>query len=141
MSADQPDSIPVSDAADRARMRRERLALTQGEVADEAGVNRDTVSAVEHGQSSAKSRRLVLDALTRMEEEAGLSPLGDEPLVRRVEPVAGAPGLLRVEVPNMYGGKALIIEGSSDDPEGLAAAVDAIMRRAYPPAGEGVTDP
>jgi DNA-binding XRE family transcriptional regulator len=129
MNADTADSIPVSDAGDRVRMRRERLGATQGEVAEQAGVNRDTVSAVEHGQSSAKSRRLVTDALTRMEEEAGLPPIGDEPLVRRVEPVEGAPQLLRIEVPDMYGGKAIVVEGPVDNPEALAAAVDAIMRR------------
>lgn len=133
MNADQTDSIPVSDAGDRVRMRRERLGASQGEVAEHANVNRDTVSAVEHGQSSAKSRRLVTDALTRMEEEAGLPSIGEEPLVRRVAPVEGSPQLIRIEVPNLHGGQALVVEGPVDNPEALAAAVDAIMRRLYPP--------
>lgn len=134
MPNDPTDSIPVSDAGDRARMRRERLGATQGEVAEHAGVNRDTVSAVEHGQSSAKSRRLVTDALSRMEEEAGLSPIGEEPLVRRVEPVEGAAQLLRIEVPGVHGAHAIVVEGPVDNPEAIAAAVDAIMRRLYPPS-------
>lgn len=132
MHDDPADSIPMTDAGDRARMRRERLGATQGEVADYASVNRDTVSAVEHGLSSAKSRRLVVNALARMEEEAGLPPISEEPLVRRVEPVEGAPQLLRIEVPGLHGGRAIVVEGPVDDPEGLAAAVDAIMRRLYP---------
>ena len=37
--------------------------------------------------------------------------------------------MLRIEVPNVYGTRALIVEGPVDDPEALAAAVDAIMRR------------
>lgn len=114
-------------------MRRERLGATQEEVAEQANVNRDTVSAVEHGKSSAKSRRLVMDALTRMEEEADFAPNGDEPLVRRVEPVEGAPQLIRIQVPTLHEGKAIVVEGPVDDPEALAEAVDAIMRRLYPP--------
>lgn len=131
MNADDPtESTPVTDGA-LARARRERLGASQGEVAEQAGVNRDTVSAVEHGSASAKSRRLVADTLTRMEDEAGLPPYG-EPLVERVTPVEGASGLLRVEVPGLHGGRALVVEGSVDNPEALAAAVDAIMRRLYP---------
>lgn len=131
MNADDPtESAPVTDGA-LARARRERLGASQGEVAEQAGVNRDTVSAVEHGSASAKSRRLVADTLTRMEEEAGLPPYGQ--LVERVAPVEGAERLVRVEVPSLHGGEAIVIEGSADDPEGLAIVVDAIMRRLYPP--------
>lgn len=128
---DETESTPVTDGT-LARARRERLAASQGEVAEEAGVNRDTVSAVEHGSASAKSRRLVGDALSRMEEEANLSPYG-QPVVERVGPIDGAAGLIRVEVPNLYGGEALVVEGPVDNPEALAAAVDALMRRLYPP--------
>jgi DNA-binding XRE family transcriptional regulator len=129
MNADPTDSIPVSDAGELVRMRRDRLGASQEEVAEQAGVNRDTVSAVEHGTSSAKSRVLVTQALSRMEDEAGLTPIGDEPLVRRVEPVEGAPQLVRIQVPGLYGGKAIIVEGPIDNPEALAATVDAILRR------------
>jgi transcriptional regulator with XRE-family HTH domain len=128
---DQTESAPVTDGV-VARARRERLGASQGDVADEAGVNRDTVSAVEHDQASARSRRLVMDTLTRLEEEAGLPPYG-EPLVERVAPVEGAAGLLRVEVPGLHGARALVVEGPVDNPEALAAAVEAIMRRLYPP--------
>jgi transcriptional regulator with XRE-family HTH domain len=129
---DQTESAPVTDGV-VARARRERLGASQGDVADEAGVNRDTVSAVEHDQASARSRRLVMDTLTRLEEEAGLPPYG-EPLVERVAPIEGASGLLRVEVPGLHGARALVVEGPVDNPEALAAAVEAIMRRLYPPA-------
>lgn len=128
---DPAQSPDVTDGA-LARARRERLGVSQGEVAAEAGVNRDTVSAVEHDQASARSRRIVLETLTRMEDEAGLPPYG-EPLVERITPIEGTT-LLRVEVPNLHGGQALVVEGSADDPEALAAAVDALMRRLYPPA-------
>lgn len=127
---DQTESGPVTDGA-LARARRERLGASQGEVAEEAGVNRDTVSAVEHDSASARSRRIVLDTLTRMEEEAGLPPYG-QPLVERVVPVEGAAGLVRAIVPTLHGGEGIVVEGPIDDPEALAAAVDAIMRRLYP---------
>ena len=127
---DPTESTPVTDGA-LARARRERLGASQGELAEQAGVNRDTVSAVEHGVASAKSRRLVTDTLTRLEEEAGLPPYG-EPMVERVAPLDGASGLLRVEVPGLHGGQAIVVEGPVDNPEALAAAVDALMRRLYP---------
>lgn len=129
---DPTESTPVTDGS-LARARRERLGASQGEVAEQAGVNRDTVSAVEHGTASAKSRRLVADTLTRMEEEAGLPPYG-EPLVERIAPIEGTAGLLRVEVPGLHGGQAIVVEGPVDNPEALAAAVDALMRRLYPDA-------
>ncbi|MFC7726181.1 helix-turn-helix domain-containing protein [Nocardioides sp. GCM10028917] len=114
-----------------ARARRERLGASQEDVADQAGMNRDTVSAVEHDNSSAKSRRLVADTLTRMEDDAGLPPY-EQPLVEDVAPVKGAARLIRVEVPGLNGAAALVVEGPADNPEALAAAVDAIMRRLYP---------
>lgn len=135
MNADHADSLSVSDAGERVRMRRERLGASQEEVAEQAGVNRDTVGAVERGKSSAKSRRLVTDALVQMEEDAGLPPIGEEPLVRRVEMIEGASQLARIEVPTLHEGRAIVVEWPVSDPEGLAAAVDAIMRRLYPPTG------
>lgn len=131
--SDPTESTPVSESGDVVRARRERLGASQEEVAEAAGVNRDTVSAVEHDKSSGRTRRLVLEALTQMEEEAGFPPYG-QPLVRRVEPVEGAPALIRVIVPGVYGADSIVVEGPVDDPEGLAAAVDAIMRRRYPPS-------
>lgn len=137
MNADDPTESPlVSDSGGIVRARRERLGASQSEVAEQAGVNRDTVSAVEHDQASARSRRIVADALTRMEAEAGLPPYG-EPLVQRVAPVEGAAGLLRVEVPGLHGASAIVVEGPVDNPEALAAAVDAIMRRLYPNPEQG----
>ena len=130
---DPSDSDPMIDSGALVRARRERLGASQGEVAEHAGVNRDTVSAVEHDTARPKSRRLVEAALTQMEAEAGLPAFG-QPLVERTDPIEGAPGLIRVEVPNLHGGQAFVVEGPVDDPEALAAAVDALMRRLYPPA-------
>jgi transcriptional regulator with XRE-family HTH domain len=130
-TSDPTESDLVSDG-ELVRARRERLGASQGEVAEQAGVNRDTVSAVEHGTASGKSRKLVAAALTRMEEEAGLPPVSQ--LVERIAPVEGATGLLRVQVPGVHGAEALVVEGPVDDPEALAAAVDAILRRLYPPS-------
>lgn len=132
-TSDPTESTPVTDGA-LVRARRERLGASQGEVADQAGVNRDTVSAVEHGTASAKSRRIVGDALTRMEEEAGMPPYA-APAVERVAPIEGSSQLIRIEVPGLHGAQAIVVEGPVDNPEAIAAAVDAIMRRLYPPTG------
>jgi transcriptional regulator with XRE-family HTH domain len=125
------------------RARRERLKMTQEEVADEAGIkSRDTVSAIEKGDGSLKYQRMLDEALRRLEDAANLPALSvtqtgpaqpTAPTVTSVEPVEGAPQLIRVQVPTLHEGRAIVVEGPVDDPEALAEAVEAIMRRLYPP--------
>lgn len=117
------------------RERRLRLRLNQDEIAEEAGMHRDTVGAIEAGGGSAKKRRQLDEALTRLEDEGGLPPLAiaedtsESPKVTGVAPVSDAPGLIRIKVEGMYGADAIVVEGPVDNPEAVAAAVHAILRR------------
>ena len=105
----------------RFRQRRERLHMTQDEVATEAGVNRDTVSAIEKGAGSARKRREVEEALTRLEEAAGLRPIEEpEPEVEESE---AKPDAIRLTFHNVYGIGEIIAEGPGDKPDELVAAV------------------
>ena len=79
---DTADSGPVSDEGKEVTRRRERLGLDIYELADEAGVNRETVSAIEKGKGFRRaSLTKIENALDRLETEAGLNapPRESEP--------------------------------------------------------------
>jgi transcriptional regulator with XRE-family HTH domain len=77
----------VSDEGDEVQRRRERIGLTISELADRAKVNRDTVSAIEHGKGYRADKLTAIQrALDTIEEEVGLGPIADEP-TGRAEPV------------------------------------------------------
>lgn len=131
---DAQDSSSVEDDdgfAAQARRRLDRLRATIGDVASHSGLNRDTVSAVLHGRGSTRSQGKVDDALTSMEEEAGLPPIEDEGHVEPQLPVVDqqAVPMIRFTVEGVYGAKALIVEAPPENLAELEAAVDRIMRR------------
>ena len=113
------------------RERRLRLKMTQEEIAVEADLNRDTVSAIEAGKGGMKSRRQLEDALARLEDEAGHTALSIAEAVTTEEApaVAAAPSMIRFTVEGVYGAKALVVEGPVENIAELEAAVDKIMRR------------
>lgn len=137
-----PDSGPVLDHGTRVRLRRLRLKATQGELAEAAGVNRDTVGAIEQGGGSASKRRDVDEALDREEAQAGLAPwaddMADKYAPRPSRPEQPEPRFIRIKVEGVYGAKALIVEGSPDDQAQLEAMVDRIMRNLRDEPGSGV---
>lgn len=64
----------MSEDAEQVRARRERLGMSQRDLAIEANVNRDTVAAIERGQGYRGSSLAKLKAaLDRLEEEAGIN--------------------------------------------------------------------
>jgi transcriptional regulator with XRE-family HTH domain len=139
VTTDTRESVTMSDFGETARLRRERLRATQDEVADAAGVNRDTVGAVEAGKGSNRSRGKIDDALSAMEAEAGLTgvvPLGPPQVPSPATSSENAPKVVRIEVPNMYGGDAIIVEGPIEHPEVLEAMVDRLMRKFAVARGE-----
>lgn len=102
--------------------RRERLGMEIAELADEAQVNRDTLSDWEagHTRPQSKTERKVLGTLARLEEEMGI----DAPPA--VQPGAG---VIRYVVQGVYGAEALVVEGPVANIAELEASVDRIMRR------------
>lgn len=120
------------------RERRLRLEMTQEQVAAEAGLNRDTVGAVEAGKGGSKSRRQLSEALKRLEDEGHFPPLTvseEDPEARQAETPVPAPSadqprpMVRFTVEGVYGAKALVVEGPVENVAELEAAVDRIMRR------------
>lgn len=108
---------------DRFRERRERLNLTQAEVAEEAGLKSyETVSAVEKGKGSLPSRRRVEEALTRLEDEQGLNA---QPPAQPADEVSASP--IRLTFHDVFGVGEIIAEGPGDKPEELIAAVTQLL--------------
>lgn len=105
------DSSPVSDEGDAVKRRRERLGWNIGELADAAGVNRDTVSAIEAGEGFRRSSLTKIEnALQSAEDEAGISA-----------PPAPAAGLVEIEVD----GDRIVVRGPVTDPD---LVVDMVAR-------------
>lgn len=122
---DAEQSRPMrTDGADVTR-RRERLKFEIYELADEAGVNRDTLSDWESGKTKrpqTETVNKVLSTLDRLEQEMGFNA----PPARHPE---NEEHLVRFTVKGVYGAEALVVEGPVDDIAELEAAVDRIMRR------------
>lgn len=112
--------------------RRERLGLEINELADEANVNRDTLSDWEAGNTrpQMKTMKKVLDALDRIELEMGINA--------PTEGFESEDHLVRFTVKGVYGAEALVVEGPVGDIALLEEAVDRIMRRIQ---GRGETPP
>lgn len=127
MNASSPEWTTVGSEY---RERRLRLKMTQEEVAVEADLNRDTVSAIEAGKGGMKSRRQLDDALTRLEDEAGYPALSvaEGDAEEDAQPPATA-GLIRFKVEGVYGAKALVVEGPVENLAELEEMVDRVMRR------------
>lgn len=106
---------------DRFRERRERLNLTQEQLAVEAGIKSyETVGAVEKGKGSVSSRRRIADALARLEAEGGTEAPGvpDEP-----SPLH----LMEVEVTGDFGVR-VVVKGPVDDSAELEEFVLRLVR-------------
>lgn len=72
------DSAGQPEVGQRVRERRTRLAITRKAFAVEAGIVRDTLSAVEEGRGyNATTLAKINKALDRLEEEAGLEDIDD----------------------------------------------------------------
>lgn len=124
MAAAQSRPVRAVAGGSDVRARRERIGLKIYELADEAGVHKDTLADWERGRRNPNpdTVQAVLAALDRIEEEMGI----DEP----VPPPAtkAAPGMVRFEVTGVYGADALVVEGPVESIAELEAAIDRIMR-------------
>lgn len=132
MSAEVAPNWPVVGTDFLAR--RDRLNLTQEQLAEEADLNRDTISAVENGKGSAHSRRKVAEALTRLEEEGGTLP----PIAPAPEPESSQePHMIEFEVSGDFGVR-VVVKGPIENAADLEASVARLirdMKRDAPPKG------
>jgi transcriptional regulator with XRE-family HTH domain len=103
------------------KARRERIGMKIYELAEAAGVNKDTLSDWERGKRNPHPDTIeaVLTALDKLEEEMGI----DTPPATQAKP-----GMLRFEVTGVYGADALVVEGPIENLRELEAMIDRIMR-------------
>lgn len=101
------------------RERRNRLGMSQAELAHEAGVNRDTIGALEKGESVRHSTvRIVGEALDRLEAEAA-TPAPDAE--------QGEAHVMEFEVSGDFGVR-VVVRGPVGDAEALEASVARLVR-------------
>lgn len=111
------------------RERRNRLGMSQAELGDEAGVNRDTIGALEKGEGVRFSTvRAVSDALDRLEAETASPP---DPEDERDDA-----HVMEFEVSGDFGVR-VVVRGPVNDAEALEASVTRLVRNIR----ESGTDP
>jgi len=115
------DSVPVSSEGDAVRRRREHLGMHKNELADAAGVSRDTRAAIEAGEGFRRvSLTKIERALDAAEEEAGI---GAPP---PPQPRAGEPHMVTIR--GTRGGDVdVVVSGPIDDIDKLAATVERLL--------------
>jgi DNA-binding XRE family transcriptional regulator len=121
----------MSEERQHVRLRRNALRISQELLAREAGVNRDTVGAIESGLGFRRSSLTKIEeALDRIEEEAGIHA----PPAKQ----GGEPRLFTFKVTDPEG-MTIIAEGPVEDADELKRQVVDIMReiRRSAPAANG----
>lgn len=109
---------------DRFRDRRIHLNLTQSELAKEAGIKSyETVGAVERGEGSPVSRRRLDEALTRLEEEAGVRNREDDATTTE----QAAPHMIEFEVTGDFGVR-VVVKGPVENAAELEESVARLIR-------------
>lgn len=110
------------------RERRNRLGMSQAELGDEAGVNRDTIGALEKGEGVRYSTvRAVSEALERLEAETA-APVPEED--------QDEAHVMEFEVSGDFGVR-VVVRGPVGDAEALEASVARLVRNIR----ESGTDP
>lgn len=113
----------MSDEGQRIRERRERLGLDKKGLAEQAGVNRNTLAAIEGGESFNRTSLAKIErALEELEQEAGINAppatasSGDQDLVEfRVEGVLGV--------------QAVVVRGPVKDVRAFEGSIARILKQ------------
>lgn len=118
---DREHSHVMSEVGESVKARRKALGMSQDDLANEAGVNRDTLGAIENGQGyRASSLTKIEQALERIEHEVGM----DAP------PAGGKPndsGLIEFDISGDFG-VHLVVRGPVADADALQRQVIGIIR-------------
>lgn len=113
----------MSNEGTRVRDRRERLGIGKKALAELAGVNRNTLAAIEAGESFNRTSLAKLErVLDDLEEEAGI----DAP--PRAAAESDETKMVKFRLDGLHGVRSLIVEGPIEDKEGLLEIVQELMR-------------
>jgi len=128
------DSGAVSTEGDSVRRRREHLGMHKNELADAAGVSRDTLAAIEAGEGFRRvSLTKIERALDAAEEEAGLGT----PPPRHPEPRDPREPHM-VTIRGTRGGDIdVVVSGPIDDIDKLAETVERLLLATEPKKDQG----
>lgn len=114
--------VTTDEDAQRIKDRRERGGWKKSEVADRAGVHRNTYAAIEAGSSYNRSTlRKIENALDDLEEEAGI---GAPPAA---ENAAG--GLMEIRAEGVFGIKSIVVNGPVSDRDELVETIAKLIER------------
>ena len=111
----------MSDEGTRVRQRRERLGMDKQDLANEAGVNRNTLAAIERGDSFNRTTLAKIErALDQLEQEAGINA---------PPPPESSPGsdLIEFDISGDFG-VHVVVKGPIHDAELLQRQVLGIIR-------------
>lgn len=116
---DKEHSGDVGDEGERVKARRQRLGMHVTDLAREAGVNRNTLSALEAGSSFNRTTLTKVErVLDQSETECGLGP--------PVPDTSGLPKVVVVRLKNKSG--EVVVEGPVADLPILEAAAGRLLR-------------
>ena len=112
----------MSNEGSRVRERRERLGVDKKSLAEQAGVNRNTLAAIESGESFNRTSLAKIErVLAELEHEAGL----DAPAA--VSESSGGGDLIEFDITGDFG-VHLVVKGPVHDAEVLKRQVVDIIR-------------
>jgi len=98
--------------------------MHKNELADAAGVSRDTLAAIESGQGFRRASLTKIErALDAAEEEAGIT--APPPMRQEPQDAAGRVVVIRLPTP---GGGQIVVEGPVGDLDALEAAARRLLR-------------
>lgn len=124
------DSPVMSDEGERVRARRERLAMSKLELADLAGVSRDTLAAIEAGQGFRRSSLTKIEkALGEAEAEAGI----DAPPTKVA---SDDQDLVEFRVEGVLGVSSVVVRGPVRDVREFEGSIARILRQVQQQAAE-----
>lgn len=126
------DSRSVTKEGDRVRARRERLGYDKKRLAEDAGVSRETLYAIERGDSfRASSLAKIEKVLTEAEHEAGFDAPPRQPRAEETE-------LMEIRAEGVYGIKSIVVGGPVRDRDELVETIAKLIDRVR--AGEPGND-
>lgn len=113
----------MSTEGDQIRERRERLGLDKKGLAQEAGVNRNTLAAIERGDSFNRSSLAKLErTLDALEKEAGF----DAPPAMAA---ANEVDLVEFRIEGVLGVQAVVVKGPVKDVRQFEGSIARILRQ------------
>lgn len=113
----------MSDEGRRVKQRRERLGVDKQELAKEARVNRNTLAALERGDSFNRTTLAKVErALDALELEAGIH-------APPVQAVADEQDLVEFRVEGVMGVRAVVVKGPVRDVREFEGSIARILRQ------------